>query len=170
MTMPVPAIAAIVHADRRAADKLLDDFAARLMRAGHKVHGLVQRRLGGEKTTTVLADLQTGRQYALFQMLGGGSQSCSVDAGELAAASQVLRRALDERADLAIANRFGALEAEGGGLAAEMLALMAEGIPFITVVADEHLPAWRRFTGDAAIDLPADRAVLDKWFTAVSPS
>lgn len=166
--MPSP-IAAIVHAaDRRAADRLLDAFAADLLRAGRRVHGLVQCRQGDDKAAAVLLDLQTGRQYALFQMLGAGSQSCSVDAGELAAASQALRRALDERADLAIANRFGALEAAGGGLSAEMLALMAEGIPFLTIVADEHLPAWRHFTGDAAVDLPAKRAALDDWFAAAA--
>lgn len=67
-------------------------------------------------------------------------------------------------ADLAIANRFGPLEAAGEGLAAEMLAVMAEGIPFLTIVADDYLPAWRHFTGGMSIELPADRAALDAWF------
>lgn len=159
-----PHIAAIVHADRRAADTLLDDFAASLMHAGRRVHGLIQRRSADNKAATVLLDLQTGVQYPLFQNLGAGSESCSVDTGSLATASLALRRALEARADLAIANRFGPLEATGGGLSTEMLALMAEGIPFLTIVADDYLPAWRNFTGGLAIELPAERAALDAWF------
>jgi hypothetical protein len=164
--MPFP-IAAIVHADRRAADVLLDEFSADLMRAGRQVHGLIQRRTGEGKAATVLIDLQSGTRYPLFQNLGAGSASCSVDSGSLAAASLTLRRALDEGAELAIANRYGSLEATGGGLAAEMLALMAEGIPFLTIVADEYLPAWRHFTGHAGVELPAQRAALEGWFAGV---
>lgn len=164
MTEPAPRIAAIVGADRRAADILLGEFATGLMRAGRDVHGLIQWR-GPEGA--VLADLQGGRHYPLFQNLGAGSRSCSVDPGSVAIASQALRRALAENAELAIANRFGALEAKGGGLADEMLALMAAGIPFLTVVAEENLDAWRRFTGDAAVALPATRPALEAWFAGL---
>jgi len=128
-------IAAIVHADRRAADVLLGEFAADLIRARHDVHGLIQRRPPKGKGGTVLIDLHAGTHHPLFQNLGAGSVSCSVDADSLASASLALWRALDARADLVIANRFGPLEAAGGGLAAEMLALVAEGIPFLTIVA-----------------------------------
>lgn len=160
-------IAAIVHADRRAADALVGAFASDLIRAGRDVHGLVQLHATDDKSGTVLVDLKSGAHHPLFQQLGAGSASCSIDTGSLAEASQALRRALAERADLAIANRFGALEAGGAGLAAEMLALMAEGIPFLTIVADEHLAAWRHFTGGVAIELPAARAALDDWFAAL---
>lgn len=166
--MTPPRIAAIVHADRRAADVLVGAFATGLMRAGHAVHGLIQRRPPTGKTGTVLIDLHGGTHHPLFQNLGSGSESCSVDTDSLAMASLALRRALEAHADLAIANRFGPLEASGGGLAAEMLALMAEGIPFLTIVADDHLPAWRHFTGGAGVELPAGRAALDGWFAALT--
>ncbi len=159
-------IAAIVHADRRAADILVGAFAAELIHAGHAVHGLVQHRPPGGKTGAMLIDLHDGTQHALFQNLGSGSESCSVDTASLAMASLALRRALDARAELAIANRFGPLEADGGGLAAEMLALMAEGIPFLTIVPDILLPAWRNFTGGLGIELPAERAALHAWFAS----
>lgn len=161
-------IAAIVTAERRAADTLVADFAADLLAAGRAVHGLVQRRPPDGKTGTVLQDLHSGERYPLFQELGAGSQSCSVDTASLAAASAALRHALDARADLAIANRFGPLEAAGGGLAQEMLALMAEGIPFLTIVAAEHLPEWRYFTGSAGVELPATREAFDRWFAEAS--
>ena len=161
-------IAAIVQADRRAADVLVAEFATALIRAGCKVHGLIQQRPADDKTSTVLLDLHDGARYPLFQNLGAGSQSCSVDTAGVATASIALRRAIETHADLAIANRFGPLEAEGGGLAAEMLTLMAEEIPFLTIVAEEHLPAWRHFTGGMSMELPAERAALESWFAGQS--
>ncbi|MDP1524606.1 MAG: DUF2478 domain-containing protein [Rhodocyclaceae bacterium] len=168
MTPPIAAIAAIVSADRRAADVLVGEFSAALILAGHNVHGLIQQRTADDKTGTVLLDLHDGTRYPLFQNLGSGSASCSVDTGSLAMASHALRRALEAHADLAIANRFGPLEAEGEGLAAEMLAVMAEDIPFLTIVAAEYLPAWRHFTGGVGAELPAQRAALETWFAAAA--
>jgi hypothetical protein len=161
-------IAAIVHADRREADRLVGEFATALLRAGRDVHGLVQWRPPAGKPGTALIDLHSGEHHRLFQKLGAGSASCSLDTHSLATASMALRRALDARADLVIANRFGPLEASGGGLAAEMLALMAEHIPFLTIVADEYLSAWRTFTGSAGVELPARRDALDAWFTSLT--
>ncbi len=168
MGAPNSPIAAIVTNDRRAADVLVGEFATALIRAGRNVHGLIQQRPADDKTSTVLLDLHDGARYPLFQNLGAGSQSCSVDTAGIATASIALRRAIATHADLAIANRFGPLEAAGAGLAAEMLTVMAEGIPFLTIVAAEHLPAWRYFTGDMSVELPAERAALETWFAGVA--
>jgi nucleoside-triphosphatase THEP1 len=162
--------AAIVGADRRLADLLLADFTAHLRATGRAVHGLIQLRPPSGKGGTVLLDLQTGERYPLFQDLGAGSQSCSVDTNILAAASRSLRRALDARADLAVVNRFGPLEAAGGGLLSEMLTLIAEGVPVLTIVRDDCLPAWRHVTGNRGAELPATRAALDSWFANLKRS
>ena len=159
-----PRIAAIVEADRQMADAMVDRFANELTAAGYRVHGLIQRRIPGDKSASVLLDVATGARYPLFQDLGSGSQSCSVDTGMMANASAVLRRALIEDADLAIANRFGPLEASGGGFLAEAMALMAEGIPFLTIVTDGTVPAWRHFTGGRSAELPARLDALHAWF------
>ena len=165
--MKAPRIAAIVHADRQVADAVVDTFAGELIAAGRRVHGLIQRRTPGDKANAVLVDLHGGNRYPLFQNLGSGSQSCSVDTGMMANASTVLRQALLARADLAIANRFGPLEASGGGFLAEALALMAEEIPFLTIVTDGSLPAWRHFTGGRSAELPARLDALHAWFGAL---
>lgn len=68
-------------------------------------------------------------------------------------------------AHLAVGNRFGALEATGGGHAAELAALVGEDIPVLTVVAAKHLDAWRRFTGGMGEELPPRMAALRSWFT-----
>jgi hypothetical protein len=161
-------IAAIVDDDHSAVDDLLAGFARRLQREGRRVRGLVQHsRPGNGEEETVLLDLESGACFPLFQDLGPGSVSCRVDPGGVAAASVVLRRALEERAELVIANRFGALEAAGGGLAGDMLAVMSARIPLLTVVTNLYLADWRRFSGNLAVDLPARLDVLEAWFSGL---
>jgi len=168
--MPRPlATAAIVHSHRDAVDEVLADFALSLRTRGWKVCGVIQRQCGGEgKEHTLLTDLDGGASFPLFQRLGSGSISCSLDASGVAAASVALRRALHDGADLAIANRFGALEAGGSGFAAEMLALMSENRPLLTVVNDDYLLDWRWFTGGAAAELPPSLPALEAWFAVIA--
>ncbi|WP_028105101.1 DUF2478 domain-containing protein [Pseudoduganella violaceinigra] len=164
-----PPVAAIIHADHSAADKLLVEFAGKLRAVGRRVGGLVQQQCDSSgRQGTVLVDLQNGQHFPLLQNLGAGSQSCCLDETGVTSASIALRRALQDGADLAVANRFGTLEASGGGLSAEMLALIAEGVPLLTVVGDKYLQAWRNWTGELGVELPADMGALQKWFAAVS--
>jgi hypothetical protein len=162
-----PAVAAIVHRTHRSADGLLAEFARHLRECGWRVCGLVQdntARSGSCGRQMVLIDLEDDKRFVISQDLGPGSLSCCVDPGGIAAASVALRRGLTEGADLVVANRFGELEAAGGGLAAEMLALMAGGIPLLTVVSEKFLADWRRFSGNAARELPPQREALEAWF------
>ena len=161
---PAPLVAAVVHAGKGAADPLLVRFAAVLRERGLRVRGLVQQRVGEGKAGVVLIDLGSGCSFPLFQDLGRASTSCSLDTVSLSSASAVLHRAIEEKADVVFANRFGEMEAEGRGLASQMLAVMAEGIPLITVVSDTNLPAWRRFTDGVGLELPARFEALDDWF------
>lgn len=161
-------IAAIVHAGHGIADGLLADFAADLQRGGWRVRGLVQQFRGSrEKSATMLVDLGDGQCFPLFQNLGAGSASCSLDQTSVAAASIALRRAIGDQANLAVANRFGALEAGGGGLAAEMLAVMSEEIPLLTVVSELFLDDWRCFTGGIGTELAPQRDALEAWFAGI---
>jgi nucleoside-triphosphatase THEP1 len=165
-----PAVAAIVHSAHGSADRLLLDFAHHLRERGLRVRGLVQDNVvhdNGCGRQMILVDLEDGKRFLISQDLGPGSVACCVDPGGVAAASVALRRGLTEHADLVIANRFGELEAGNSGLAAEMLALMAGGIPLLTVVSDRYLDDWRRFSGNAATELPPQREALQAWFDSL---
>ena len=116
----------------------------------------------------MLVDLDGGECFPLFQNLGSGSVSCGIDQSSIAAASVVLRRALSEKSDLVVTNRFGALEAAREGFAIEMLDLMVEDIPLLTVVSEKYLEDWRQFTGGIAKELRPQREVLEEWFTNLS--
>lgn len=155
----------MAHGD--AADVLLLDFCQRLQGAGWRVGGLVQQRLpapgSGGKPPLGLTDLRTGQTFPISQKLGPLSRSCSLDPGAIAQASSALRQALADRVQLAVTNRFGELEATGGGYVAEIAALADVGVPVLTVLASKHLDAWRRFTGGLGAELPPQQDALRHW-------
>ncbi len=165
-----PSVVAAIHHDGTTdIDATLANFAARQRQAGRRVLGLLMRNRGADagcRSAMFLRDIDTGDEYLVSQSLGSGSSSCSADPQGFAQASGVLRDALDRQPDLVISNRFGSLEAENGGFAAELLALLAQGIPVLTVVSTRHLEAWRRFVGDATM-LPDDPGAWSAWFDAV---
>lgn len=162
-----PPMAVIVPAEGDDADTLLLHFANDLRSVGWRVRGLVQPpRLPGREKQMLLLDLDDAdARYDIFQPLGSGACGCRLDPAGIAAASVVLRRALTDGADLVLANRFGTLEAGGGGLAAEMLALMVEDVPLLTVINPRYLPAWRDFSGGLGAELPPRADALQAWFT-----
>ncbi|ENO87341.1 DUF2478 domain-containing protein [Thauera linaloolentis] len=163
-----PPLAAIVHRRGDQADELLARFALDLRDSGWRIHGVVQRHCGSRRLKAALIDLDTGLHFPLFHQTGRWSLACSPDPGCIMAASATLRTALETRSDLAVANRFGTLEAVGSGLAAEMLALINEGQPLLTVVSEAYLADWRDFTGGQGAELPPRRAALDDWFVGVT--
>lgn len=161
-------VAAIVNDGSCDADALLAAAVCGQQAAGRRVRGLVAQHADsaeGCAKAMVLVDIDTRDEYLVSQALGRGSAACRADPQGFALASQVLRRALDEAPDLVVSNRFGVLEAAGGGFRAELLELISRGLPLLTVVATRHLEAWRHFTGWAA-ELPAEQAAIDAWLAA----
>lgn len=149
-------------------DALLAGVAESQRRAGRRVRGLLMTYPEGSGSCAspmVLVDLHDGDEYLVSQPLGRDSEACRADPQGFARASVVLRRALDEAPDLVISNRFGGLEAEGAGFRNELLEILAQGLPLLTVVASRHLAAWQRFTGGATV-LPARTEAVAAWLEA----
>lgn len=159
--------AAIIHTPDQEVDHLLVSFARELQAKGTDVAGLVQRNTpepGGAHPRMDLIDLETGREFPISQRLGKAAGSCHLDAGGLTEASHVLRRALEGRPPLLVANRFGEQEATGRGFADEMLTAMSEGIPLLTAVGDRWRKHWLDFTGGGATLLPPSLPALRRWY------
>jgi len=170
-SVTVAPIAALVHSEHGEGDELLARFVSDMRERGWRVRGLLQQPApqAQDRKQMDLVDIDSGKRFPLFQYLGQGSDACSVDTGSIAAASTSLRMALADGADLVVVNRFGVLEAAGGGFSIEMLAIMAETIPMLTLVAAQHLEEWRYFTGHAGVELPLRRDSLEQWFSALEP-
>jgi len=161
-------VAAVVYSDSGSADGPMLEFAQQLQSRGLVVRGLLAVPTTEGCAARSLIDLEDDTRYPIGQDLGAGSRACSLDADALLGAGIVLRRVLEDAADLVVVNRYGALEAEGGGFSGEMLELMSRGYPLLTAVSRVNLDAWRRFTGGTAAELEPNVEAMMEWFNALA--
>lgn len=147
----------------------MDGFLAQLVlheqAIGRHVQGCVMRRPGrseGCAATMWLVDVHTGEEYLVSRPMGSGSKACRADPQGFARASRIFRTALAESLDLVVCNRFGDLEARGEGFRAELLQVLAQGLPLLTTVAERNIEAWQAFSGGAPV-LPPDEAAVQAW-------
>lgn len=148
-------------------DSLLDRFTTELKRRGFRVGGVVQRNYGARDDCAdqmELVDVATGRSFGISQNLGRESRACRVDPSGVADASQAIRRAIAEPADLIVVNKFAGLEAHGEGLSDEMLAAISDGIPVLTSVGSRFINEWQSFAGGYADLLSPDMESLWRWW------
>lgn len=138
------------------ADALQADWVRALQQAGWRVGGVRQHVTtwprGGKRMQ--LLDVRSPQSFEISQDLGPASEGCRLDPAGVVDASSVLRQALADRVEVVVTNRFGRLEAEGGGFVAEIAALAEAGIPVLTIVAPQYLAAWRALTGEWGQDMP----------------
>ncbi len=169
-------LAAIDHDGSVDVDALLAGIVEAAGARGWRVRGLL-RETGATcgsaslacEATMRLVDIETGERYVISQDLGPGSTGCRADPAGFAQAAMVMQRARQAGPDLVVSNRFGSLESEGGGFRAELLDVVAQGLPLLTIVARRHRAAWDAFSGGAPV-LPADAGRVMAWLEgAVAP-
>lgn len=161
-------IAAVTYGPDDDCDALLAGFAHAREAAGVKVAGLIQINAGAgcAELDMELEALGTGRRINICQDLGPGSaNACRLDPAGLAEAAAALRQALERPADLVVVNKFGRMEAEGGGLIAEIGAAVAAEMPLVIGVPLRFLTAWDSFAGGLDVKLPCTRLALDGWWS-----
>ena len=170
MTGPTqPRIAALRYAPGDPVRDVLQTFAAQLKAQGLGVHGLLQEKLFGDAgacTGVDAIDLATNQRIALSRPTRYelDHKVCSLNLGQLAEATAVLRRALEQNADIVLVERFGKTERDGGGLADDLLALMASGTPTVVSVPQDEFEAWQRFSGGLGEALACDLVALATWW------
>ena len=149
------------------ADALQAAWVLALQQTGWRVGGVRQHITtwprGGKRMQ--LLDVRSPQTFEISQDLGPAAEGCRLDPAGVVDASSVLRQALADRVEVVVTNRFGRLEAEGGGFVAEIAALAEAGIPVLTIVAPQYLAAWRTLTGELGQDLPLPQSVqaLHAW-------
>ena len=161
-----PWAAAIVDDQTLDVGQLLAEVVRSQQMAGRRVRGCLMTRTPRTDTsaaTMVLEDIDNGQRYLVSRPMGSGSMACRADPHGFARASEIFRHALGQAPDLVVSNRFGDLEVKrGGGFVTELLAIMAEGIPLLTTVAQRNASAWQEFTGGGAL-LPPDALAVAAW-------
>jgi nucleoside-triphosphatase THEP1 len=128
--------------------------AARL--DGTRVAGLLQRDLprpGRSKCDMTLEDVASGAVVTISVDRGADAEGCRLDVGLLAEATGIALRSLDGAPDLVIANKFGKVEAEGGGLRDLIVAALEAGARVVIAVPALNLEAWRAFAADLTTEI-----------------
>lgn len=115
----------------------------------------------------VLEDVMTGERTELFEQRGRGATGCRLDIAALTDVTARIERALQRDPALLVLNKFGKVEAEGGGLVDPIAGAIDRGIPVIIGVPARNLAAWRAFAGDLAVEFGADSDVVTGWLDRV---
>lgn len=147
----------------------LRDFAHDLQKRGWRVAGLVQQNAldeNGDKIGLDAIDLQTGEHLPLARPSKEDRETgtCGFDVAKLTETSTVLRRAVQDKADLLVVEKFGEREQDGRGLADEIVAAAMAGIPTLVAVPASALEIWNDFTGRLGTLLPHERDSLWQWW------
>ena len=164
---PRPGIGAVIYPPGHPPEALMAAFAAELAERGFRLGGLIQHTLRdetGRKTGMTVTELDTGRSLSIGQALGKESRSCMLDSQALAEASGAMRRARVDRVELMFANKFSKSEREGQGLAADLLAAAAEGIPALTAMPGVLIEDWIDFTGGRTDLISPTMEALWRWW------
>ena len=164
--------AAAVYARDLAQRDALTRFASDLREQGVRVGGLVQdvsRGENGRMTRIDMVELDTGRRIAINRPTRENIQNktCSLNTNALAESTEALRRAVRERADLIVLEKFGEQEQKGQGLSDEIFAAIAEDIPLLIAVPRFALDLWRERIGEMGETLDYDLEAFHQWWASV---
>jgi len=162
----LPSLAAVHYERRFDIDGLLVEVSEALTNQGLKLGGLLQVSrggVGGCATSVHVVDLRTRESFDIWEDRGACARGCRLDEGALLEAARVIDRAIEDRVDLVILNRFGRAESLGKGLINSFSEALGSGVPVLTAVREPYCAAWRAFHGGMATDLPADRASVISW-------
>ncbi len=162
-------ILAVVYSDGLAADQLLADIAYRLRDDGVVVAGLVQLNTfvrDRAKCDMAIEELYSRAVYQLSEDRGPAAKGCRLDHARLAEAAGLFGAALKKHPDLVVLNKFGKVEAEGGGLRDALGHAVALDVPLIVGVPYRNLDQWRIFAGGLADECDVSAPDILRWLTA----
>ncbi len=160
------ALAAICHDTGDKVDRLIADLASDLQEKGYRVAGLVHAETTGapdDRCGMQLKVLSTGTIHSISQQLGPGASGCHLDVSALERAVTEVEAGLADDLDILILNKFGAREAEGGGLRDVIAQAIAAHIPVIIGLNRAYVPDWARFCDGQGEMLKAERDAIDRW-------
>ena len=168
-TEPEIQAAAVVFRHDEHDRQALADFTRELADSGCRIGGVVQEVFfddRGRRTRIDSVDLATGDRVTINQAsrMRPDGTGCTLDTAALAEAGAPLRRALIDRPDLIVAEKFGEQEQSGAGLADEILDVIAGGLPILVLVPEPALACWRELTGGEIAEVPCESDALRRWW------
>ena len=164
-----PICAGVFYLPKSKRPPLLAEFAAELAGQGIRVGGIVQTaRIDDEgvKSGIDAIELDTGRRISINRPTAESraAKECTLQPHSLSDSTAAIRRALDDGVDLIIIEKFGEQEQKGKGMADDIMAAMASGIPTLIAVPTDGEATWEEATGGLAEKLPHEMDALRGWW------
>lgn len=166
--MSGPLIAALVYADGVYPDRVIARAIAPLREHGVAMAGAIQLepagRPGRHPCDLLLEDLASGEVTAIAEHRGKEARGCRLDVGVLTEVAEAVSASIHvDGPRLLIVNKFGKIEADGGGLRGAIAEAVDLGIPVLVGVPARNLDRWRAFAGALAVELPVDDTAVGRW-------
>lgn len=161
------AIAAVVYSDGVYPDRIIARIIEPMRAVGLPLAGALQVEpvaAGGHPCDMLLEDLASGDVHAIAEHRGREARGCRLDVGLLTEIGEaVLQSLYGGEPRLLVVNKFGKIEADGGGLRDAVAEAVERGIPVLVGVPARNLDRWRAFAGPLAIELPATMGAIAEW-------
>ncbi len=169
VTAPFAAAVYTPHVENRDA---LAEFAEELKGQDIRVGGLVQEVMFdpvGRKIGIDIVEIDTGLRIPINRPTKENLEghTCSLNSEKLADSTEALRRAVRERFDLIVLEKFGEQEQKGGGLIDEIFMAISEEIPLLIAVPEPALELWKEKSGDLGDTLEFDLDVFRRWWSSI---
>jgi len=161
-------LAYVMTEERGATDLLLSALAARLIKNGTRVAGIVQTNTECYDKTLCDMDVQVlpdGEKIRISQSLGRSARGCRLDPAALEQAVGLVSESLqaDTLPELLIVNKFGKHEADGRGMRPVIGEALSLGIPVISGVNKMNVDPFKTFSDGVATGLNPDLDALLQW-------
>jgi nucleoside-triphosphatase THEP1 len=159
-------IGAVVYGDGLLSDALIAQCAADLAASGYRLGGVVQsntRPPGRRRCDMYVKDLLGGDELKISLDRGNEARGCRLDPDAFARIDAWVERAVLERVDLLIINKFGREEAHGRGLRSVIAKALIAEIPLVIGVSTRNLCDFLTFVGDSTTRLKPDSEAITAW-------
>ena len=156
----------VVYDDGLVADLLIAQCAAGLAASGYRLGGVVQSnadRPGRRRCDMYVKDLLAGDEVKISLDRGNEARGCRLDPDAFARIDAWVERAVLERVDLLIINKFGKEEAHGRGLRPVLADALIAEIPLLIGVSTQNLCEFLTFVGSTATSLEPDIEAITAW-------
>ena len=165
-----PIFAAAVYQPDTGDRMALLKFVEKLNRQKTNVGGVLQEAIfnsDGEITGLDAIDVSTGRRIPISRPVPN-VRECGLDVSALVDTTGIIRKAISERVELVVVDKFGELEQKGQGLIDEIMQAIIEGIPLLISVPEAALPVWQERSGEMGGVLPFNEEAFEQWWQRVS--
>ena len=111
-------------------------------------------------------DVSTNRRIPITHPVKNGDE-CGLDVSALAQTADIIVKAINDRLDLMVVEKFGELEQNGKGLIDEILQTIVEGIPLLISVPEAALPVWQERSGELGSVLAFTEEAFQQWWQSL---